>query len=76
MQKWGWGSEKTRKFLRLLHTDEMIKFEADKRVTTIKIINYEEYQNQNGSNVVIPTDIRTSRMKTGRKQNEVRTQTE
>lgn len=69
MYRWGWGSEKTRRFLKLLHSDGMIKIETDKKKTTIVINNYEEYQNQNGLSADIPSD-------TANKQNENRTQTE
>lgn len=69
MNRWGWGSEKTRKFLKLLDSDGMISFNADKCKTTIAINNYEEYQNQNVLNEDIP--VNTSDM-----QNENRTQSE
>ncbi|HGG0416556.1 TPA: DnaD domain-containing protein [Clostridium sporogenes] len=51
MERWGWGSEKTRTFLKLLDGDRMIKFRSDKKKTTITVINYENYQNQNGYNI-------------------------
>lgn len=69
MQRWGWGSEKTRKFLKLLNCDGMIRVEADKKKTTIVINNYEVYQNQNGSNVDVSKNVAD-------KQNENRIQTE
>lgn len=80
MEKWGWGASKTRDFLKLLDADGMIKFQSDKKKTIIKIINYEEYQNQNTSNVDVPRDSEegqnTNRTQTEREQNTNRTQTE
>lgn len=69
MERWGWGSEKTRAFLKLLDSDGMIKFQPDKKKTTIIILNYDRYQNQNGLNADIPTDSENM-------QNDNRTQTE
>lgn len=69
MERWGWGSEKTRAFLKLLDSDGMIKFQPDKKKTTIIILNYDRYQKQNGLNADIPTDSENM-------QNDNRTQTE
>ncbi|SJZ92076.1 Phage replication protein, DnaD domain [Clostridium tetani] len=69
MERWGWGSEKTRTFLKLLDSDGMIKFQPDKKKTTIIILNYDRYQKQNGFNADIPTDSENM-------QNDNRTQTE
>jgi hypothetical protein len=55
MNKWGWGKEKTRKFLKLLEQDGMIKKVSDKKKTLIEIINYDIYQNQTTSNQDIPS---------------------
>ena len=80
MGRWGWGSEKTRTFLKLLDSDEMIKFQPDKKKTTIIILNYDRYQKQNGLNADIPTDSENmqndNRMQTERKQNDSRTPAE
>jgi len=69
MDRWGWGSEKTRTFLKLLDSDGMIRFQPDKKKTTITILNYDSYQNQNGLNADISMDSENM-------QNDNRTQTE
>ncbi|NHL36662.1 DnaD domain protein [Clostridium botulinum] len=80
MERWGWGSEKTRKFLKLLDDDRMIKFQPDKKKTTITIINYESYQNQNGCSTDKSMDIEKpqnyNRMITECNQNDNRIQSE
>lgn len=43
MERWGWGKSKTRAFLDLLQTDEMIIKKSDRKKTTITIVNYKEY---------------------------------
>lgn len=43
MERWGWGKSKTRAFLDLLQTDEMIIKKSDRKKTTITIVNYEKY---------------------------------
>ena len=58
MERWGWGKEKLRNFLRLLESDEMIEVDTTPRYTHIAITNYEtyqtQYQNQTNENPVIP----------------------
>ena len=44
MERWGWGKEKTRKFLKLLQDDGMIVKISDHKKTTINIVNYNDYQ--------------------------------
>lgn len=44
MERWGWGKEKTRNFLNLLQTDNMIIKKADRKKTTITIVNYSKFQ--------------------------------
>lgn len=44
MGRWGWGKEKTRKFLKLLQDDGMIVKISDHKKTTINIVNYNDYQ--------------------------------
>lgn len=49
--KWGWNRKKTTKFLTLLEKDEMIELDKKKNGTTIRITNYNIYQqnlNDNG----------------------------
>lgn len=42
--RWGWGREKTRRFLNQLEADGMLKINATTHQTTISIVNYEVYQ--------------------------------
>lgn len=44
-ERWGWGREKTREFLKLLESDKMVTVNATKHRTTITIENYRAYQN-------------------------------
>lgn len=44
MERWGWGKEKTRKFLNLLQSDGMIIKKSDRKKTTINIVNYSKYR--------------------------------
>ncbi|APM40505.1 hypothetical protein [Clostridium kluyveri] len=80
MERWGWGTEKTRRFLKLLATEEMIKLSTDKRKTMITVVNYEEYQNQNGLNEDISTSSADNQndngLQTDYKQNDNGLQTE
>ncbi len=43
MERWGWSKRKTRTFLDLLQTDEMIVKKSDRKKTTITIVNYSDY---------------------------------
>ena len=43
MARWGWGKNKTRAFLDLLQKDNMIVKKADRKKTTITIVNYSDY---------------------------------
>ena len=58
MERWGWGKEKLRNYLRLLESDEMIEVDTTPRYTLIAITNYEtyqtQYQKQTNVNPVIP----------------------
>lgn len=53
-ERWGWGNEKVRSFLKLLEEDGMIKQQADKKKTVITIVKYEEFQT--GSSIDIQMD--------------------
>lgn len=44
MNRWGWGKEKTRKFLKLLEEDGMIVKKSDRKKTVINICNYSVFQ--------------------------------
>ena len=44
MERWGWGKAKTRAFLDLLQMDNMIIKKADRKKTTITIVNYSKFQ--------------------------------
>lgn len=43
-ERWGWGRDKTMKFLNTLQADKMIEKTADTRKTVITIVNYGKYQ--------------------------------
>lgn len=62
MERWGWGKSKTRAFLDLLQTDEMIVKKSDRKKTTITIVNYEKYS----------LDAKSSRPPTDQKQTDSR----
>lgn len=66
MERWGWGKAKTRAFLDLLQMDNMIIKKADRKKTTITIVNYSKFQE-------LQT---TSRPQTDRKQTTNRPQTD
>lgn len=80
MVRWGWGAEKTRTFLKLLEAEGMIEFHPDKKKTTIIILNYDSYQNQNASTLDNSKDSEEgqndNRMITERQQNASRTSAE
>lgn len=42
--RWGWGKDKTLRFLRLLESEKMIVKESDSRKTLLTIVNYGIYQ--------------------------------
>jgi hypothetical protein len=44
MDRWKWSKEKTRRFLSLLASDEMIEKKSDRRKTIITIVNYCNFQ--------------------------------
>ena len=44
--RWGWGKDKTLRFLRLLEREKMIVKDSDSRKTLITIVNYGFYQGQ------------------------------
>lgn len=48
--RWGWGNEKTLKYLRLLENLQMIKKNSNKRRTLLTIENYDVYQNTPNTN--------------------------
>jgi len=70
MDRWGWGKEKTRKFLKLLESDGMIIKKADRKKTTITIVNYSVYQPLSNDNQT------TDRPQTDHRQTTDRPQTD
>lgn len=46
MERWGWSKTKVRKFLELLENDKMITKIADRKKTTLTIVNYDIYQDR------------------------------
>ena len=54
--RWGWGKDKTLRFLRLLEREKMIVKDSDSRRTLLTIVNYGIYQDcENGNETVIRT---------------------
>ena len=45
-ERWGWSRGKTKMFLNLLKSENMIEFKTDHQKTTYKIVNYNVYQNE------------------------------
>lgn len=48
--RWGWSREKTRNFLKLLESDNMVTIKATTNRTTITIVNYGKFQDQPTTN--------------------------
>ena len=44
--RWGWGRTKLRNFLRLLESDGMITKNTNKKQTTINVVNWAKFQNE------------------------------
>lgn len=42
---WGWSRHKTKLFLNLLTTNQMISHKTDNKKTVVKVLNYDVYQN-------------------------------
>ena len=59
MKRWGWGKGKTRAFLSLLESDDMIIKDSDHKRTTITIVNYDKYQNAQTTDGLIADRERT-----------------
>ena len=54
--RWGWGKDKTLRFLRLLEREKMIVKDSDSRRTLLTIVNYGIYQDcENENETVIRT---------------------
>lgn len=45
-ERWGWDRKKTRKFLYLLQSDNMVTIKSTTHGTTVTIVNYSEYQDK------------------------------
>lgn len=60
-RRWGWGRDKTRNFLHLLESDNMIRIKATTNQTAITIENYEKFQDQ------ATTNKATSRQRTSQR---------
>lgn len=43
-ERWGWDRKKTKKFLKLLESDEMVSINSTTHGTTIALVNYEVYR--------------------------------
>ena len=68
--RWGWGINKTERFLKMLESDDMIKKESDTNGTLLTVVNYGVYQSsdtptdtQTDTRTDTPTDTRAERNK-------------
>ena len=52
-ERWGWGKDKTLRFLRLLESEKMIVKESDSRKTLLTIVNYGIYQDGETENETV-----------------------
>ncbi len=46
-ERWGWSNTKVRNFLNLLEKENMITIISDSKKTTLTVVNYNDYQEQN-----------------------------
>lgn len=46
MERWGWSKTKVRAFLENLQKAEMINLQKDRKKTTVHVVNWRKYQNQ------------------------------
>ena len=67
--RWGWGKDKTLRFLRLLEREKMIVKESDSRRTLLTIVNYGKYQDMRS------TERNTNGARTERKPEHKRSET-
>ena len=51
--RWGWGKDKTLRFLRLLESEKMIVKDSDSRRTLLTIVNYGIYQDCEAENKTV-----------------------
>ena len=51
--RWGWGKDKTLRFLRLLESEKMIVKDSDSRRTLLTIVNYGIYQDCESENETV-----------------------
>ncbi len=49
-ERWKWSRDKTKRFLDLLQSDEMISYKTDHKKTIINIVNYNVYQDREEKN--------------------------
>lgn len=59
MEAWGWGKGKTRRFLKLLESDDMIIKKSNHKRTMIFIVNWDKFQNARTKNGPIADQSRT-----------------
>ena len=55
--RWGWSRDRTRRFLQLLESDNMIRVNATTNNTTITLVNYDKFQDK------VTTDKATNRQR-------------
>lgn len=68
--RWGWSMGKTKRFISVLETEQMVSMKQNSNETVITIENYDKYQPP------VTDDKTTSEQQTEHKQNEDRTITE
>lgn len=56
--RWGWGKDKTLKFLKLLEELEMIEKNSDSRRTLLTIVNYDNYQSYDNEEQTLTRTVR------------------
>jgi uncharacterized phage protein (TIGR02220 family) len=53
MERWGWGKQRVRAYLKMLEQDGMIIKKTDHKKTTITIVNYSDYQDSTYQNQTV-----------------------
>jgi hypothetical protein len=61
MKRWGWSKSKLLSYQKILQKDRMIDVKSDNEKTTIKLLNYEEYQAVIENEKIKKTDKKTAK---------------
>ena len=71
-KEFGWGSTRTRSFLKLLQADGMITYESNTKYTKILVNNYEKYQNiQHATNTLPKNEQQTTNKRPNTNNNDI-----